>query len=47
MTDNQLNKIMQTLLDHPIITGIAILFIIGAIWLYFELKNAPNHDDWD
>ena len=47
MTDNQLNKIMQILLNHPILTGVAILFVIGAIWIYFELKNAPEMDDFE
>ena len=38
---------IELLLNHPILTGVAILFIIGAIWLFFEVKNAPEINDWD
>ena len=38
---------IELITDHPILTGVAILFIIGAIWLFFEVKNAPEIDDWD
>ena len=38
---------METLIDHPIVTLIVTLSVIGAIWLYFEIKNAPNIDEWD
>ena len=37
----------QLLLNHPIATLIVTLFVIGAIWLYFEIKNAPIIDDDD
>ena len=38
---------IELITDHPILTGVAILLIIGAIWLFFEVKNAPEMDDWD
>ena len=38
---------IELLLNHLILTGVAILLIIGAIWLFFEVKNAPEMDDWD
>lgn len=37
----------ELLLDHPIATLIVTLCVIGAVWIYFEIKNAPNIDDWD
>lgn len=39
--------LQDVICNYPKTTGVIVAVVLAAIWLYFEIKNAPNIDDWD